>query len=234
MARIAMPIDSIRRALYVFGAGGHGKVVADMAIEAGWEVRGFLDDSAAALEEIVLGLPTVGGRDWLREQSSPDDAVVVAIGNNALRMRVQQELEELRIAIATIVSTHAVVSKWATIGRGVVVMPGAVINAGAVIGNGAIINSGAVIEHDCVIGEFAHVSPNCSLGGGVTVGDLSQVGLGSAILPFVRVGARTTLGAGSVANRHLPDDVVAFGVPARIRRAPGNRHSDSLLVLNKS
>ena len=206
------------RSLYVFGAGGHGKVVADIAIQAGWRVLALLDDNPELAESTVLGLRVIVGRDGIEDLLRSDDLVALGIGSNAVRMRIQRELENRGIRVQTIISRHAVVSSWARIGRGTVVMPGAIVNAGAVIGDGVILNTGAVVEHDCEIGDFAHVSPNSTIGGTAKVGRLSQVAIGASVLPRVRVGARTILGAGSVATRDLPDDVIAYGVPARIRR----------------
>jgi acetyltransferase-like isoleucine patch superfamily enzyme len=75
-----------------------------------------------------------------------------------------------------------------------------------------------VVEHDCTVGDFAHLSPKSSLGGAACVETLAHVGIGATVLPLVRVGARTILGAGSVLTRDLPDDVIPYGVPARIQR----------------
>lgn len=214
----ATPPPSPSSGLFVFGAGGHGKVVADMATEAGWNVRGILDDDPAAFGRRVLDLSVLGGRDHIEKLVSSGDAVVIGIGNNRVRMQLQREFESLGVSAAAIVSPQAAVSKWARIGRGAVIMAGVIVNAGAVIGEGAILNTGAVIEHDCEIGEFAHLSPNCCLGGGARIGRLAHVGIGATVLPQVCLGAATILGAGAVANRDLPPDVIAFGVPARIQR----------------
>jgi len=70
-----------------------------------------------------------------------------------------------------------------------------------------------------VLGEFSHVSPNATLGGGAVLGAFSQLGLGAVILPGIRVGSRTIVGAGAVVTSDLPDDVVAVGVPARVLRS---------------
>jgi sugar O-acyltransferase (sialic acid O-acetyltransferase NeuD family) len=204
--------------LYVFGAGGHGKVVADVAIRAGWRVLALLDDNPKLADDTVWGLPVIRGRDRVENLLRSEDLVVFAIGNNAARMRLQRELERRGIRAQTVISPQAIVSDWASVGNGTVIMPGAIVNAGAVIGDGAILNTAAVVEHDCEVADFAHVSPNSSLGGAAKIGTLSQVGIGSSVLPQVRIGARTILGAGSVATCDLPDDVVAYGVPARIRR----------------
>ena len=53
----------------------------------------------------------------------------------------------------------------------------------------------------------------------VEIGDDVWVGGGALILPGVRVGSRTVIGAGSVVTRDLPDDVFAAGNPCRVIRA---------------
>jgi acetyltransferase-like isoleucine patch superfamily enzyme len=44
------------------------------------------------------------------------------------------------------------------------------------------------------------------------------MGIGSVLLPGVRVGAGSIVGAGAVVRKDLPADVVAVGVPAKIVR----------------
>jgi sugar O-acyltransferase (sialic acid O-acetyltransferase NeuD family) len=205
--------------MIVFGASGHGKVVADVALCAGNTVAGFVDDDAAHRAAARLPLPVLGDRAWLC--CAPKDAyrVAMGIGDNYARMAVARFLNSKRIEVATIISPSAVVSPSARVGAGTVIMPGAVVNAMAIIGEGVIINTGAVVEHDAIVGNYAHLSPNSTLGGGVEIGQLTHIGLGASVLPLIRIGSRSILGAGSVATRMIPDDVIAFGVPARIRRS---------------
>lgn len=55
----------------------------------------------------------------------------------------------------------------------------------------------------------------------VEIGDDVWVGGGAIILPGVRVGSRSVIGAGSVVTRDVPDDVFAAGNPCRVIRATG-------------
>jgi UDP-N-acetylbacillosamine N-acetyltransferase len=87
-----------------------------------------------------------------------------------------------------------------------------------VVGEGVIVNSGAVVEHDVEVGEYAHVAPNATMGGGSSLGAFSHLGIGASVLPRVHIGDRTVVGAGAVVVKNLPDEVVAIGVPARIHR----------------
>jgi sugar O-acyltransferase (sialic acid O-acetyltransferase NeuD family) len=205
------------RKIVVFGAGGHGKVVMDIAAQCGYEVLGFLDDDPG---DACLHNPlrVLGDREWLRTANPAEVCCALGIGLNQARKEVAQFVSECGVDIPTVLSPSAMISASTHLGGGVVVMAGAVINAMAQIGDGAIINSGAVVEHDSRIGRYAHISPNASLGGNVTVGDLAHVGMGAVVLPSVRIGAGSILGAGSVATADIPDQVVAFGVPAKVRR----------------
>ena len=55
----------------------------------------------------------------------------------------------------------------------------------------------------------------------VTIGSDVWVGGGAIILPGVRIGSRSVIGAGSVVTRNVPDDVFAAGNPCRVVRAIG-------------
>lgn len=52
----------------------------------------------------------------------------------------------------------------------------------------------------------------------VEIGSDVWVGGGALIMPGVRVGSRTVIGAGSVVTRDIPDDVFAAGNPCRVIR----------------
>jgi acetyltransferase-like isoleucine patch superfamily enzyme len=63
--------------------------------------------------------------------------------------------------------------------------------------------------------------PCCDAGqwdGGAGAGALAHMGIGSVLLPCVRVGAGSIVGAGTVVLKDLPADVVAVGLPAKIVR----------------
>ena len=56
------------------------------------------------------------------------------------------------------------------------------------------------------------------------------IGLNCAIVPGVRIGRGSVVGAGAVVNRNLPPFSIAVGVPARVvgDRRP-NEHADRAL-----
>jgi sugar O-acyltransferase (sialic acid O-acetyltransferase NeuD family) len=202
--------------IFVYGAGGHGKVVADILLASGVTPTGFIDDDPARDCGTVLGLPVYTG-EWLERSSKSESiTVVLGIGDNSARRSVMERCLGLPVQVCTAIHPKATVASSARIGQGTVVMAGAVINPDAQVGDGVIVNSGAIIEHDNVIGPFAHLSPNAATGGAVHVGALTHVGLGAVILPGINVGDATVIGAGSVVVRDIPGHVIAMGVPARV------------------
>ena len=52
----------------------------------------------------------------------------------------------------------------------------------------------------------------------IDIGSDVWVGGGAIILPGVRIGSRTVIGAGSVVTRDIPDGVFAAGNPCRVIR----------------
>lgn len=209
--------------LVVFGAGGHGKVVADVARSAGWCVACFVDDSPARAGSTFFGLPVLPWDALVSGETLQSDRLVVAlgIGDNSARERAFGRAQALGLALPALVHPRATVAPSAVLGDGTVVMAGAVVNPDAQVGVGVILNTGSVVEHDCVVAEFAHLSPGSSLGGAVHVGRLTHLGLGATVLPGVRIGDRVRVGAGGAVIRDVQDDLTVVGVPARpVRRGP--------------
>ncbi|MDT5271706.1 MAG: hypothetical protein QOH49_3892 [Acidobacteriota bacterium] len=207
-------------AIYVYGAGGHGKVVADILLSAGvGDVAGFVDDDECRWGSEVLGLPVRGGGEWLRrEAANAPVAVALGIGENAVRQSVAERCRAWGLELVTPLHPSATVARSARLGAGTVVMAGARINPDAFVGEGVIVNTGAVVEHDTFVGDYAHLSPNAAMGGASRLGSRAHLGLGAVILPGIEVGDGAVIGAGAVVARDVPEGVVAFGVPARVRR----------------
>jgi sugar O-acyltransferase (sialic acid O-acetyltransferase NeuD family) len=200
----------------VFGASGHGKVVADVARAAGHEVAGFVDDDPDRRRAGLWGLPVLGW-DECASGAGGDGraAIALGVGDNRARERVFDRVLAAGLEVVTIVHPSAVVAPRARLGAGVVVMALVAVNPDAEVGDGAILNTGCVVEHDCRVGRFAHLSPNSALGGGVEIGDRAHLGLGAVVLPQVRVGAEARVGAGAVVHRAVAPGATVVGVPAR-------------------
>ena len=203
------------RKLALLGAGGHGKVVADSALCAGWQEVVFYDDAWPRVQSCGPW-PVAGNSEQLRLDMAGFDGVVVTIGNNAVRLDKQRWLQQGGAALVSVVHPAACVSRYASIGPGSVVMAGAVLNIDAKLGKACIINTGATVDHDCQLADGVHVSPGAHLSGEVQVGQASWIGVGAAIKQGVTLGERVMVGAGAVVIRSVADDVTVVGNPARV------------------
>lgn len=203
--------------LVVYGAGGHGKVVAEILTAAGHEVHGFIDDDVRLAGSLVVGVPVFRVIDWL--DSHAGAPVALGIGDNHARERAADLAREHGCKLVIAIHPAAVIARSAKIGDGAVVMPAAVLNPDCEIGEGAIVNSGAIVEHDVRVGRYAHLSPNSALGGGAQIGDYSHIGMGATVLPLRRIGNNCVLGAGAVVIDDIADNLIAYGVPAKIRQS---------------
>ncbi len=197
------------------GAGGHAKVVADTARALGaWQDVGLLDDRFPDLDR-VEGSRVVGhAEDWRRYPVEEVD-VLVGIGDNRIRLEMQDEIEAAGYGLPVLIHPRAWVSPEAQLGPGTVVFAGAVVNSGARVGRAVILNTAATVDHDCTIGEGAHLSPGVHLGGGVGVGQRTWLGIGAVVRHGMHIGADVMVGAGAAVVSDLADGVTALGVPAR-------------------
>jgi sugar O-acyltransferase (sialic acid O-acetyltransferase NeuD family) len=203
----------------VVGAGGHGRVVAEIAVlTTRWEVIGFVDDDPAIRGTRVLDRPVLGSvaeLTRLRTERAFDVLVGVGgVGDNGPRQRLFDRLRADGFPIATVVHPSAVVSPSATIGVGSVVAAAAVIGVGARIGDDVICNTGCLVDHDCVIGDHTHLAPGVTLSGTVTVGVGAHIGTNATVIQGVRIGRGALVGAGAVVTSDVADDDHVVGVPA--------------------
>ena len=200
------------KGICILGAGGHGRVVADIAELCGYSDIEFVDARWPGQSENLAW--KVVGRSF--ENSSQGFERFVALNTNGLRLKLVLEMVAAGISMPTLVHPFASVSKHAKLGMGCVVMAGAVVNAGAVLGHGVIVNTAASLDHDCVIGDGVHISPSAHLGGTVEVGAESWIGLGASVREGIRIGTRCMVAAGAVVISHLENGVRVQGVPARV------------------
>ncbi|TBU81915.1 acetyltransferase [Pseudomonas daroniae] len=198
--------------LAVFGASGHGRVVADVAECCGWQVV-FFDDATPG-QGSTLGLPYAGTFNDLLRCKTDFDGAFVAIGNNRIRLDKYQTLLAEGMAVPSLIHPSAIVSRHARVADASVIMPGAVVNAGACVGFACIVNTSASVDHDCVLEDGVHISPGARLAGEVFVGKRSWVGIGASVRQQVRIGVSAMVAAGAVVVKDVEDNATVAGVPA--------------------
>lgn len=205
----------------IWGVGGHALVAADIFRDLGaYTVDGFLIGEAfLKYASPSLDKPILGGRvKALELLRSGVRRAFVGIGDNVVRLQCAKELEAMGFEMVQAVHPRSVISTQAKIGRGVFIGAGAIINAGSVIGDQAIVNTGAIVDHECEVGAGVHISPGARLAGRVRVGKGTWIGIGATIIDSIEIGAGCIIGAGAAVVKNIPDGVVAYGVPARVKK----------------
>lgn len=192
------------KTIMVYGASGHGKVVADIARLNGYENIIFVDDGDNEF---------ISFEDFLQQNFKIP--IAFGVGNNQIRAKLYQKCMDKQLEIKTLVHPNAVISNSVIIAEGTVIMAGAVINTDTIIGKCSIVNTSSVIEHDNNIGDFVHISPHVACAGDVGIGDYSHVGIGSCIIQSINIGSNSIIGAGSVVVRNIDDQTLAYGNPCK-------------------
>jgi sugar O-acyltransferase (sialic acid O-acetyltransferase NeuD family) len=207
------------RPILIIGAGGHGRVIADLARACHRGILGYLDEDRAIHGQRIQGIEVLGGDERLNE--CPPEQVVLANGIGSVtsvepRQRVFTRLSAVGYVFEVLVHPSAIVATSVSLSGGAQVMAGAVVQAGTSIAENAILNTGAIIDHDCVIGRHSHVAPGATLCGNVQLGERSFVGAGSTVIQGIRIGNGAFVGAGAVVVSDVEDAARVTGVPAKI------------------
>ena len=145
---------------------------------------------------------------------------------------------------------------WPTIAGDVFIAPGAVVVGNVTIHEGASIWYNAVVRGDVapiVIGRNTNIQDNCTLhvdaDAPLTIGDDCTIGHGAvvhgatierhvligmkaAVLSHARIGSNTIIGASALVaeHKHIPEGVLAIGVPARVARPLTAAESEHIIT----
>ncbi|OIO54304.1 hypothetical protein AUJ46_03105 [Candidatus Peregrinibacteria bacterium CG1_02_54_53] len=201
--------------LILFGAGGHGKVVADAAA-GNWRVFGFIDDARTGEHG---GYPILGNQKALEKLKEEGVHCIVSIGGCAARAKVQQMLEDMGFPMAIVIHPSAAISQSARIGAGSAILAQTVVGPDAVLGKGCIVNTSASVDHDCSVGDYTHIAPGAHIAGGVKIGTQTFIGIGSSVRELSSIGNHVVIGAGAAVVTDFGDGITALGVPAVARKA---------------
>ena len=185
----------MNKKLAIIGAGGHGKVVGEIALLNQYDTINFFDDKISEIKNFPFRI--VGNIELLKKNLKNYDDFFVAIGDNVIRCDKISWLKKEKKNIVSLIHPKSTVSKFSSIEAGSCVMANAAINAGTLIKEGVIINTSASIDHDCQIEDYAHISPTCSLSGNVKVGKFTHLGTGTSVHPGINIGQNVKTGIGS-------------------------------------
>ena len=205
----------------IIGAGGHGRVLADLAFCLGKQVLGFLDGDVKLHGKEIDGVEVLGGDECLAGYSSRSVLLINGIGsivNSDVRYEAYNRLRSLGYEFDVMCHPRAIIGSSVTLAPGTQVMAGCIVQCGAQIGENSVINSGAVVEHDAVVGAHSHLAPRAVICGGVRIGERCHIGAGAVVVQGLSVGDNALVAAGAVVVKDVPSGMRVAGVPASYMR----------------
>lgn len=211
----------MKQGLVIWGASGHALTVANIVrLEGKYDIAGFLDDIIPQRRgEAFCGSTVLGGREQLRNlQEQGIYHILLGFGGCQARLRLADWVRREGFQLGTAIHPRSVVAADVLIKEGTVIAAGAVINPATRIGANVIINTCASVDHECLIEDGCHIAPGVHLGGRVTIGQGVWIGIGATVKDRVHIGAGSIIGAGTVVLNDIPEDVVAFGIPAKVKK----------------
>ena len=174
-----------KQGVYIFGAGGHAKVIGEIFSLNGIEILAYVTPNKS--ETSFNGSPLLSEDQFF---TLSDTSVFVAIGENSVRSRVVEKIKQQKpqTSFPNAIHPSAVVSGKTNFGFGIAVMAGVLINPGVQIEDFVVVNTGSIVEHDSKLKRFCFLGPGSRLGGNVEVGEFSFVGIGASVIQGVHIG----------------------------------------------
>ena len=155
------------------------------------------------------------------------------IGKNATLLRNSIVYEGPQIGDNLIIGHNAIIREENIIGDGFRLWSNSIVDYGCRIGNNVKIHSNVyvaqytTIEDDVFIGPGVTIAndphPGCAyskecMKEGPVIKQGAQIGANVVINPFVIIGENTLIGSGSVVTRNIPENCLAYGSPARVKK----------------
>ena len=206
--------------ILVIGCGEHARMVIDNIEDQNqFSVFGLTTHLNEELGKDVYGYPVVGKDkdiEGLIKKHKDIKGYILGVGNMKARARLASWLDTFVKAV-NVIHPQALISRHARIGVGNLLEAYTKVANGATLGNHCIINSYTAVNHDQNIGHNVLLACNVTLAGR-SVGSNTIIADGAAIAFKKSVGAGCIIGDGAVVTKDIPDNVIAYGNPAKIIR----------------
>lgn len=193
-----------------------------------FRVAGFLDNAPEKKGTSFFGFPVLGGFESLHSIiGRNDDVRFVNLITRDCVTRYETSLEVARAGGHFANFIHPGVNlQMVAMGEGNYIQENVVIQAGVGIGNNSSIHIGSLIGHETKIGNSVFIAHGCNLSGLVTVEDGVFMGTGVSVVPRVKIGRWSIVGAGSVITKDVPPYSVVVGSPGRVIRAVEHKYEN--------
>jgi sugar O-acyltransferase (sialic acid O-acetyltransferase NeuD family) len=218
--------------LIIMGAGAFARETLWVVneIKAGYGsylVIGFLDDDLSKTNSPLLPgstgtvtreLKILGSLDSMLNSGFTDyDFVLPAVGTTDVKKIFTERLLKFGCKLpGPVVHRSAETGHDNVIGDGTIIAANSSITCNISVGRQVNINLNCTIGHDVIIEDYCNLSPDVNLSGNVHLSEGVTIGTGAVILPKVKIGCWSVIGAGAVVTKDIPPFSTAVGIPAKI------------------
>jgi sugar O-acyltransferase (sialic acid O-acetyltransferase NeuD family) len=207
--------------IIIFGSSGHARSIAEILEMLDYEIVGFID-SYLPKNQKVLNYRTIGSEKVLFncEKTYGTNKVVIGVGDIQGRKKVVEKIRKINpdIIFPSITSPKATISKYTIIGEGTVIFSNSFVNVECEIGDFCVINTASIVEHNTQICDYCTISPAVNIGGEVKIEEYSFIGSSATIIQKRNIGKHVVIGAGAIVTRNIPDNLLAVGMPAIVKK----------------
>lgn len=207
--------------IILIGSGQHANVVLYNIEEQNlYEVVGILDSDISKSGMFFNGIPICGDYndmstlEYIQKEMNVNK-FFIGFGNMKFRKIAYDNLSMNGWEAVNVIHPNAIISKYAKIGKGVLIECGCLITPNPIIGNNVVINTGSQVNHDNIIMDHVYIASGVILSGGITIEENSLIDDGVIITLGKRIGKNCIIGAGGIVTKDIPDNAIAYGNPAK-------------------
>jgi len=207
--------------IFIFGIGGHSRVLlSELLLIDNCKSIIFVGPdhhNNTSIKVNNIDYSVINSLSELESLYDDKSCGIVGLGSIEKRVSIVEKVDKILPSFdwMTLISKNSIISDDVEINEGTVVIAGSIINTGTKIGKHCIINTKASIDHDNIICDFINISPTVVTGGGVKIGNFSDIGIGSTITNNINIDHNVTIGGHSFVNKNCISNSLYFGTPAK-------------------
>lgn len=205
--------------MVIIGALGLATDVLQILIDKGEDEDLYFYDDVNGNEQDMFfdRYPIIRTEEQLAEIFNVDPRFILAVGSPQLRSQLSAKFIKLGGIPVNCISPFSRISPLnVSVGAGAFISSDVIIAGNTNIGMFSLIYHFSFIAHDCNLGDFVQIAAGTKIMGRCNIGHKVMIGPNVTINPGVKIGSNTQIGAGSVVTKDIPENCIAFGVPARI------------------
>ncbi|OES46067.1 hypothetical protein [Domibacillus iocasae] len=183
--------------LLIIGSKDFAQLVKNLAVDAGYEFIGFIDD-------YNKGNNIVGTTSELNVNFDKQNVqVAIGIGYNNLpaRKSVIGKVLDLGFEMPNLIHPNAYIASSVLLGSGNIIMNNASIDHFSKIGDGNVFWPGSIISHDCKMGDNNFISPSATICGFCKISNSNFIGAGVILVDRVTLSSDNYIKAGALVKR---------------------------------